>query len=232
MHKYHRLTLLLLALVLAFSLVGCGTASNSAQNSSEKKIEKTEKKAKQEKKDKSKKEADQTGSASAGTDTTNQQLAASSDKASSPANNQTTNKVVSSQPATNNTQGQPTQPKTTTPAANTTAPAVTTPAPSPKVTISIIGPKDHSSILGATKVDIKEGDTVMDVLIKAVGNNKVASSGSGATAYVEGIDNVYELDYGPQSGWTYKLNGAMIQQSAGAVKVKDGDQIVWTYKEG
>lgn len=106
-------------------------------------------------------------------------------------------------------------------------------APAATATISIKGPKDAGMILGATSVELKDGDTVLDILLKATGKKIfVDYEGSGATAYVAGIDNYYEFDYGPNSGWTCKKNGATIDRSAGVVKVAKGDRIEWIYIEG
>lgn len=99
------------------------------------------------------------------------------------------------------------------------------------VKITIIGPKDKGTLLSGKSVKINAGDTVLDVLLKAAGTNNVDYSGGGASAYVRGIDNIYEFDYGQTSGWTYTQNGVMIQKSCGAVKVTAGDRIKWIYKE-
>lgn len=53
--------------------------------------------------------------------------------------------------------------------------------------------------------------------------------GSGSSAYVEGINNLYEFDDGPLSGWLAKKNGKSIKQSAGVTSVNDGDAIQWIY---
>lgn len=83
-------------------------------------------------------------------------------------------------------------------------------------------------------MDINTGDTVMDVLLKIEKseNISVESRNDYGSTYVEAIDGIYEGDYPGQSGWTYKLNGIMVQESAGKAAVKDGDQIVWAYVGG
>ncbi|WP_053367528.1 DUF4430 domain-containing protein [Bacillus sp. FJAT-27245] len=107
------------------------------------------------------------------------------------------------------------------------------PAPAATVTISIKGPDDTGIILGATAVEIKEGDTVLDVLLKAAGKKgiDIDYTGSGPTAYVAGIDNFYELDYGSRSGWVSKKNGKNLEKGAGVTKVSKGDRIEWVYTE-
>ncbi|WP_462410570.1 DUF4430 domain-containing protein [Neobacillus sp. Marseille-QA0830] len=166
--------------------------------------------------------ATQTGqiAASAATPTENKQPAASASSSTSAASvaqpSQTTTNAAASQPAT-----------------TPTAPAVTTTSPAPEQTvkITIIGPKDRGTILGAESVTIKEGNTILDVLFNAIGKSNVDYSGSGATAYVAGINNIYEFDYGPKSGWTCYQNGTKLSRGVGITQVKANDQIEWKYTE-
>jgi hypothetical protein len=117
--------------------------------------------------------------------------------------------------------------------AETKVPAQTETKPLSTVTISIIGSKEIGTILSSTKIDFTEGDTVLDILLRASKKKKISVeySGSGALAYIEGIDNLYEFDYGPKSGWNFKLNGATISKSSGIVKVNKDDVIEWIYRE-
>lgn len=103
----------------------------------------------------------------------------------------------------------------------------------PTVSISITGSQDIGVILPSMKVNINEDDTVLNVLLKVAKKKNffVEYSGSGAMTYIEGIDNLYEFDYGPKSGWNFKLNGTTISKSSGIVKVKKDDQIEWIYSE-
>jgi type IV secretory pathway VirB10-like protein len=126
-----------------------------------------------------------------------------------------------------------TQKDTKTTAVKATTEATKQTETKPTVSIMIIGPKDFGVILPKTKVTLSEGDTVLDVLLKAAKkkNLLVEHSGSGAMAYIEGIDNIYEFDYGAKSGWNFKLNGITISKSSGIVKVKKDDRIEWSYSE-
>jgi hypothetical protein len=47
--------------------------------------------------------------------------------------------------------------------------------------------------------------------------------------YVRAIANVYEFDYGGESGWLVRVNGEFIKTGAGSRYVKDGDEIEWLY---
>ena len=86
-------------------------------------------------------------------------------------------------------------------------------------------------ILGTTIVEIKEGETVFEVLEKVVRQNKIHMeySGSGSSIYIEGIDNLYEFDCGQNSGWMYSVNGVYPNYGCGAYKLKPNDVIEFNY---
>lgn len=86
-------------------------------------------------------------------------------------------------------------------------------------------------ILPPTKFKIKEGDTVLDVLIMAKEQYKFHMSyrGSETSAYIEGINNLYEFDGGRWSGWMYCVNGWYPNYGAGVYVLKGGDAIEWNY---
>ncbi|MBU5256656.1 DUF4430 domain-containing protein [Tissierella praeacuta] len=86
-------------------------------------------------------------------------------------------------------------------------------------------------ILSTTKFKIKEGDTVLDVLIAAKDQYKfhMKYKGSGASAYIEGINNLYEFDGGRWSGWMYCVNNWYPNYGAGVYTLKGGDVIEWNY---
>ncbi|MDD4171515.1 MAG: DUF4430 domain-containing protein [Syntrophomonas sp.] len=108
-------------------------------------------------------------------------------------------------------------------------------APSPQErvkTVSIsIKKQEGSYILDKTPVSIQEGDSVLSVLIRAGKDHgiPVVFSGSKKAAYIEGINNVFEFDQGPESGWIYKVNGVQATQSSGAYLVTANDEITWVY---
>ncbi len=98
-------------------------------------------------------------------------------------------------------------------------------------TLSIVADQERGTVLAPTRVEVKEGETVLDLLKRLTRNNKIQLeySGFGATAYVEGIDNLYEFDRGGKSGWMYRVNGKFPDKSAGAYPVASGDLIEWLY---
>jgi len=100
-------------------------------------------------------------------------------------------------------------------------------------------------ILSGISLEISEGDTVLDVLLKACSEN-VCSSGCEScknegirvdytdmpmfnSCYIEGIHGIYEKDCGGASGWMYSVNGEFPQVGANAYTVEEGDKIVFLY---
>ena len=86
-------------------------------------------------------------------------------------------------------------------------------------------------IMSSVKVEIKSGDSVYDVLKRACQQKGIVVSAQNTSLgiYVAGINGIYEKAAGSESGWKYKLNGSYPGDSAGDVKVKDGDVIEWVY---
>lgn len=122
----------------------------------------------------------------------------------------------------------------------TTPPADTKPAPAPQpepapqaqtVTLSVQGSETTGMILPACTLTLQEGDTAFSVLSRTLREKKIQmeSSGSGESVYVKGIANLYEFDEGPQSGWSYRVNGQMPSKSAGAYVLAPGDRVEWIY---
>jgi hypothetical protein len=101
------------------------------------------------------------------------------------------------------------------------------------VQITIVGSSDAGTILSTEEMDIGDSETVLDILKKATRASKIQMeySGSGATAYVKGIDNLYEFDNGSGSGWMYSVNNKFPNRSAGVWSIKPGDHIQWLYTE-
>lgn len=86
-------------------------------------------------------------------------------------------------------------------------------------------------ILENTKTTYEKGDSVLSILIREGKENafSVVFSGIKRNAYIEGIDNLFEFDKGPESGWAYKVNGVIPMKSSGAYEVQPKDEIQWIY---
>ena len=55
------------------------------------------------------------------------------------------------------------------------------------------------------------------------------TSGMGSLRYIKGIDNLFEFDERPESGWVYTVGGELMGISSGVYIIKPGDDIVWHY---
>ena len=86
-------------------------------------------------------------------------------------------------------------------------------------------------ILKEQEVSFKKNDSVYDILYRELKKNNILMEASftGTSAYIEGIDNIYEFSCGQRSGWLYCVNGKYQQTSCSEYKVKDGDKIQWHY---
>jgi hypothetical protein len=117
------------------------------------------------------------------------------------------------------------------PAAETREVPVEEPAVTLTVMMTIRGMEGSPEILPAQPVPWEPGDTVLDLLIRVTREQRIhmAHRGRGRTGYVEGIDNLYEFDHGPASGWVYSVNGVFPDRSSGGREVNAGDDIVWWY---
>lgn len=88
-------------------------------------------------------------------------------------------------------------------------------------------------ILPETEIEFEKGETVFDVLLREMKKNKIhmdfaKTSGTGGV-YIKGISNLYELDCGEFSGWSYVVNGEMPQYSCDEIKLSHGDKIEFFY---
>lgn len=142
--------------------------------------------------------------------------------------------TAASKPSQGSPASQPSQAQASAPAAAPSQPAASEPQQEQKketamVTLSI---RDNGTmILSKTTVELQEGDTVFAVLARTVKNKGIQMeyTGSGQSVYVQGINNLYEMDRGPLSGWRYSVNGALATRSAGVVKLSKGDKVEWRY---
>lgn len=93
-------------------------------------------------------------------------------------------------------------------------------------------PQD-GTILGSTTVRFEEGESVFDLLQRVCREEEIHMEFSNTPlsnhVYIEGIQNLYELDLGALSGWMYQVNGWFPNYSCSQYAVKDGDMICWMY---
>lgn len=93
-------------------------------------------------------------------------------------------------------------------------------------------PQD-GTILGPTTVRFEVGESVFDLLQRVCREEAIHMEFSDTPlshhAYIEGIQNLYELDLGALSGWMYQVNGWFPNYSCSQYTVEDGDVICWMY---
>ncbi len=90
-------------------------------------------------------------------------------------------------------------------------------------------------ILNKTEYVLRNGDSAFDILERAARHNKIPLEYKGAdetgygSAYIQGINHIYELSCGEGSGWTFLVNGETPQYGCSQLKLEDGDFVEWVY---
>ena len=103
-----------------------------------------------------------------------------------------------------------------------------------KVTISIDAVTIGAGyIMPARTVTFKQGETVFDVLYRECRASGIHMASRWTplynSAYIEGINNVYEFDNGELSGWMYNVNGEYPKYGCSNYVLSNGDVIEWRY---
>ena len=86
--------------------------------------------------------------------------------------------------------------------------------------------------------EFNEGESVFDVLLREMKNNKIhfeyVNTPMYNSVYLEGINNIYEFDCGSGSGWLYKVNGEFPSCGCSQYILKNNDiiEIVYTCNMG
>lgn len=87
--------------------------------------------------------------------------------------------------------------------------------------------REKGEVLPQTAFSLAEGETVYDILLEATAAKNIHLETS--AGYVQGIDNLYEMDHGELSGWVYLVNGTRPGVGCDAYTLQDGDIIEWHY---
>lgn len=94
---------------------------------------------------------------------------------------------------------------------------------------------DDGYILKPIEYKVSDGDTPLDILEYVTKENKIqldyisAEESSFGTAYVKGINHLYEYSCGEMSGWGFEVNGEYPNQGCSEYELKNGDVIEWIY---
>jgi len=88
-------------------------------------------------------------------------------------------------------------------------------------------------IFPPTEVVAYEGESVFNVLQREMRRHRIHMVSRWTpifnSAYVEAINNLYEFDVGPLSGWMYSVNGWFPNFGASRYMLSPGDVIEWVY---
>lgn len=88
-------------------------------------------------------------------------------------------------------------------------------------------------ILAPTEVTFYGGESVFNVLQRVCKQNKIHMEFMNTpmynSAYIEGINNLYEFDCGELSGWMYSVNDWFPNYGCSRYQLSDGDVICWKY---
>ena len=90
-------------------------------------------------------------------------------------------------------------------------------------------------ILEPTKLQLQEGDTAYDLLVRVARYYEIPLDAVGAedspfgSAYISGINNLYENSCGDMSGWMFTVNGEYPDTGCDSYEVQDGDVICFEY---
>jgi len=92
---------------------------------------------------------------------------------------------------------------------------------------------DDAVIFPLSTVIAYEGESVFDVLQREMRGAGIHMSARFTpafnSAYIEAINNLYEFEVGPMSGWVYRVNGEIPDTSASLYILNPGDVIEWLY---
>lgn len=95
-------------------------------------------------------------------------------------------------------------------------------------------PKD-GVILEKTEYVLRPNDTVFDILKRATRHEQIhmefqgASENAFKSAYIQGINHLYEFSCGHLSGWMYAVNESFPDYGVSQYVLEDGDEIKFMY---
>lgn len=88
-------------------------------------------------------------------------------------------------------------------------------------------------ILIQTEYVLRPGDTVFDILDRAIRHNRIQMEYTYSTnfgsIYIQGLNHLYEFSCGPLSGWMYLVNSEFPNYGSSKYLLEDGDVIEWVY---
>lgn len=94
---------------------------------------------------------------------------------------------------------------------------------------------ENGMILEKQEVVLRPNDNVLELLKRMTRHNKIPFDFQGSTdnsfgsAYIKGINHLYEFSAGPLSGWMYKINDEFLNYGVSKYYPKDNDEIEIIY---
>lgn len=81
--------------------------------------------------------------------------------------------------------------------------------------------------------EFNEGETAFDILQREINKKKLhidfEKSPVYNSIYIKGINNIYEGDFGENSGWMFFVNGNLADTDSSNYTLNEGDEIVFSY---
>ena len=91
----------------------------------------------------------------------------------------------------------------------------------------------NGEIFAEQMVTFYEGESVFNLLVREMKKNKIHLEFENTpiynSAYIEGINNLYEFDCGELSGWMYRVNGWFPNYGCSRYQLKEGDRVEWIF---
>ena len=92
---------------------------------------------------------------------------------------------------------------------------------------------DDGWIVAPTETEFYAGESAFDLLLRELKAARIhlefVDVPLYGSAYIEGINNLYEFDAGELSGWMYKVNGVFPNYGCSQYLLQPGDVVEWVF---
>lgn len=99
------------------------------------------------------------------------------------------------------------------------------------ITFSVLGTGTNPAILPPISANVTEGDSVIQATIEVLTMQNIPYElgGEGNESFITSINGLAQGDYGPLSGWLYKVNGVFPDLYPNEYTLAGGDVVEWVY---
>lgn len=98
---------------------------------------------------------------------------------------------------------------------------------------SLHGLVPYDGIIFHSQIQANAGDNAFDVLQREMRGAGIHMSARFTpvfnSAYVEAVNNIYEFDAGPLSGWMYSVNGEFPRFGSSLYELSPYDEVLWIF---